>query len=204
MTLHGFTVKQFGMQRWQQRVQLQVDRLLDIEEISRRLGGKASGIQKAFECWRDKRRHGRVGLDDYDWLPADDVVTTHIDVSPENPFHYRFTSHHLKYFPWMTGRRLADFPHREIVRACGVEYVSCKANGEPVAHHITHDLNGFRREYVRLLLPLTSPAGDVSALVCVSRHLDSPAPDESHSTTLGDWTKRVVRHPPGASRGGRP
>lgn len=176
MTLHMLTVKLFGVGRWQKRVQLPVDKLLTIEQISQRFGRTASGIQTAFEYWRDKKRGGRVCLDEYEWEPADDVATTLIDVSPSNPLHYRFTSTHFRYFPWMTDKRLAEFPHREIATACGIEYHWCKAGGEPVSHHISHDLNGFRRDYVRLLLPLTDRSGHVSALACISRHLDSPIP----------------------------
>jgi hypothetical protein len=204
MTLRAFTVRQFGEKRWQKRVQFSVDKLLAVELINERFGRTKSGIQKAYEYWRDKKQRGRLSLDGYEWGPGDDVATTLIDVSPSSPFHYRFMSHNLKYFRWMTDRRLADFPHREIADACALEYYACKADGAPAAHHISHDLDGFRRDYLRLLLPLTDQSGRVSALACVSRHLDSPAPAESRPSIPAGSTRKAVRHPPAASRAGRP
>ncbi len=186
MTLPAFTIKQFGEKRWQKRVQFSVDKLLAVELINERFGRSKSGIQKAYEYWRDKKQRGQVSLDEYEWGPGDDVATTLIDVSPDSPLHYRFTSTRFKYFGWMMDKRLSDFPHREIVSACSTEYLACKTLGEPVAHHLSHDLNGFRRDYLRLLLPLTDRSGRVAALACVSRHLDSPVPDESHPSTPDD------------------
>lgn len=173
MTLSAYTVKRFGTQGWQKRVRFPVDKLLAIEQVNQRFGQTASGIEIAFEYWREKQVGGRVQLDDYEWEPSEDVATTLVDVSAESPFQYRFTSHHLKYFRWMTEKRLSEFPHREIITACGIEYHSCKADATPVGHHISHDLSGFKRDYLRLLLPLTDPTGRVSSLLCVSRHLDS-------------------------------
>lgn len=204
MTLPPFTIKQFGEKRWQKRVQLSVEKLLAVELINERYSRTKSGIQKAYEFWREKKQRGQLSLEEFKCGPGDDVVTTLIDVSPSSPFHYRFMSHNLKYFRWMTDRRLTDFPHRDIVDACALEYHACKAGAEPAAHHISHDLNGFRRDYLRLLLPLTDQSGRVSALACVSRHLDSPTPDGSPPSTPGGSTRKAGRRRPAASRASRP
>lgn len=183
MTLPVLTVKQFGERRWQERVQFSADSLLAIEQINQQLGVNSAGIQRALQYWKDKRRVGRVRLRDFEWEPNADVSTSLIDVSSDNPFDYSFVAHNLKFFNWMMGKRLADFPYREIVDACGAEYYSCKDAAEPVGHHIAHDLDGFKRDYLRLLLPLTDRSGRVTALACVSRHLDSPTPAESLPST---------------------
>ena len=185
MSLEVFTVKQFGEKRWQTRVRFPVARLLAIESLNQRLGGAATGIQRAYEYWQQRRRGARVADGSYELDAGDDVSTSFIDVTPESPLHYRFTSTQFKIVRWMADKRLAEFPHRDIVHACSTEYLSCKSAGEPVGHHISHDLDGFRRDYLRLLLPLTDRTGRVSALVCVSRHLDSPAPAGSSPSTLG-------------------
>jgi hypothetical protein len=185
MSLKVFTVKQFGDGRWQARVRFPVERLLSIEQLSQRLGGAATGIQRAYEYWQQRKRGARVRADDYELEASDDVSTSLIDVTPESPLQYRFTSTQFKIVRWMADRRLAEFPHSDIVHACSTEYLSCKAAAEPVGHHISHDLNGFRRDYLRLLLPLTDRMGRVSALVCVSRHLDLPARDGSSPSIPG-------------------
>lgn len=185
MTLDVFTIKQFGDHCWQTRVRLPVERLLAIEQLNQRLGGVATGIQRAFTYWQQRRRGAGVRADEYELETGDDVSTSLIDVTPESPFQYRFTSTQFKIVRWMADRRLVEFPHRDIVHACSTEYLACKAGAEPVGHHISHDLQGFRRDYLRLLLPLTDRTGRVSALVCVSRHLDSPAPGESSPSIPG-------------------
>lgn len=185
MSLKVFTIKQFGEQCWQTRVRLPVDKLLAIEHLNQRLGGVASGIQRAYEYWQQRRRGACIETGDYELEPGDDVSTSFIDVTPESPLQYRFTSTQFKIVRWMADRRLSEFPHRDIVHACSAEYLSCKAAVEPVGHHISHDLQGFRRDYLRLLLPLTDRMGRVSALVCVSRHLDSPTLAEPFPATQG-------------------
>ena len=185
MSLKVFTVKQVGENRWLTRARFPVDKLLAIEQLNQRLGGAATGIQRAYEYWQQRKRGAGVEADSYELEPGDDVATSLIDVTPESPLQYRFTSTQFKIVRWMADRRLDEFPHRDIVNACSAEYLSCKAAAEPVGHHISHDLDGFRRDYLRLLLPLTDRMGRVSALVCVSRHLDSPAPAESSPAIPG-------------------
>ena len=179
MSLRIFTIKQFGENRWQTRVRFPVDRLLSIEQLGQRLGGAATGIQRAYEYWQQRKRGAGVEADSYELEPGCDVSTSLIDVTPESPLHYRFTSTQFKIVRWMADKRLAEFPHRDIVYACSNEYLACKTAAEPVGYHISHDLDGFRRDYLRMLLPLTDRTGRVSALVCVSRHLDSPIPGGS-------------------------
>lgn len=178
MNLPVFTVKRFGEQSWHERVRFPAENLLAIEQINQNLSVNETGIQLAFNYWKGKSRAGRVRLDQYDWEPSADVATSLIDLTPSNPFAYSFVAHNLRCFSWMTGKQLAEFPHREIVDACAIEYLSCKCEAEPVGHHISHNLHGFKRDYLRLLLPLTDRSGRVSALACVSRHLDSPTPAE--------------------------
>jgi hypothetical protein len=185
MTLDYFTIKRFHDSSWQERVRMPVDKLLVIESITQKLSPKSTGIQRAFEYWHDKKRRGRVRVNDFEWIPSDDVATTLVDVSPLSPFHYRFMSHNLRYFHWMVEKPLAEFPHREIIEACSLEYHACKIDAEPVGHHISHDLNGFNRDYLRLLLPLTNQHGDVSVLACVSRHLGLSTRAGSLPTTPG-------------------
>ena len=183
MTVHGLTMTHFGGQGWQKRVQMPVDRLIAIEEIGERMHHSMSAIQKAFRHWQDRTEKGRVRIDNFQMAPADDSAFLLIDVTPESPYHYRFSVKRDKYFRWLEEKRLAEFPYSEIIRSCTNEYYTCKMTGDPVGHHITHDLNGFKRDYLRLLLPLADQRGRVAALACVSRHLDYQAPDELRPST---------------------
>lgn len=183
MTLRAFTMTQMGEQGWQKRQQMPVDKLLEIEQIGEKLCQSTSAIQKAYSYWQSENRGGRTSLEDFKLAPVDDGAFLLIDVTPESPYHYRFSVKRDVYFRWMEEKRLAEFPYPDIIRFCGNEYYSCKTAAEPFGHHISHDLKGFRREYLRLLLPLTDRSGRVSALACVSRHLESPTPVESTPST---------------------
>jgi len=174
MTLGVITVKQFGDRRWQIRELVPVDKLLAIEKIGDDLSRSNSGIQNAFKYWQERKRKGRVRTDDFKLGPMESATTLLIDVTPENPYNYKFLVKRDLCFKWLQDRRLAEFPYSDIIRWCSTEYHSCKSSAEPVGYHISHDLNGFKRDYLRLLLPLTDQSGHVSALACVSRHLDSP------------------------------
>lgn len=182
MTLRTFTMTHLGEQGWQKRQQMPVDKLLEIEQIGEKLCHSTSVIQKAFGYWKKENRSGRTSLADFDFVPSEDGAVSLIDVTPESPYHYRFSVKRAVYIQWMEDKVLAEFPYSDIIRSCSNEYYWCKATAEPVGHHISHDLKGFRREYVRLLLPLTDRSGRVSALACVARHLDLPTPAESRPT----------------------
>ena len=182
MTLRAFTMTQLGDQGWQKRIQMPVDKLLEIEQIGEQVCHSKSGIQKAFEYWLENSSDG-AGLDGFNLAPIEDGAISLIDVTPDSPYHYRFSVKFAKYIRCMEDKRLAEFPYSDIIRSCSNEYYWCKVNAEPVGHHISHDLKGFRRDYLRLLLPLRDRSGRVSALACVSRHLDSPTPGGSLPST---------------------
>lgn len=147
-----------------------------------------TNIKLVQEYWHALMTDGRVHAADFN--PACDlgnpedlgVTISHIDVDVDNPWHYRFTSYNGRYFNWMSGKCLAEFPLPPVVDDCAVEYYECKSAGRPVAHHIQHDLNGFRRDYLRLLLPLSGKDGSLTGLVSVGRHLSIPDPGELSPT----------------------
>jgi len=183
MTLRAFTMTQMGDEGWQKRQQMPVDTLLAIEQIGEQVGRSKSAIQKAFSYWQIEHRNGRTSQKDFNLAPINTGAISLIDVTPESPYHYRFSVKRDVYFRWMEEKPLAEFPYPDIIRFCSNEYYSCKMAAEPFGHHISHDLKGFKREYLRLLLPLTDRSGRVSALACVSRHLDSPTPVGSSPST---------------------
>lgn len=174
---------------WQRRTRLDFNKLMAMEHAVAGVTRTPTGINIVQEYWRSQMSAGVVHFEDFN--PVRDlgdladlgVTVCHVDVRGENPWHYRFTSFKGLYFGWMGGRCLADFPLPPVVDDCAVEYFECKSAGQPVAHHIQHNINGFSRDYLRLLLPLAGGDGSPTALVSVGRHLVIQDPGESSPAT---------------------
>ena len=168
------TVIRRSPEGWQRRTQLDFDKLIAMERSLVAVTRMPTNVTVVYDYWLSLRRGGIVRLKDF--APRRDlgkmgVTVTQIDVDSDNPWHYRFTSHKGVYFGWMNGKCLADFPLTPVIDECAIEYFECKSAGRPVAHHIEHELSGFRRDYLRLLLPLSGCDGSPRALVSVVRHL---------------------------------
>lgn len=182
------TVLRRSEEGWQRRTRLDFDLLMAMEEAYAAVTGAPTSVRRMQEYWRSRMVDGQVYARDFDPVhdlgtPEElDITFSQVDVAVENPWHYRFTSYTGRYFSWMRGRCLAEFPLPPVVDDCAVEYFECKAAGRPVAHHIQHDFNGFSRDYLRLLLPLSGMNGSPMALVSVGRHLGIPDPAESSPT----------------------
>jgi len=169
-------------------MRLDFDMLMSMEQAFAVATRTPTNIERMQAYWRARMTHGRVYAADFN--PARDlgnpedlgITFSHVDVDVENPWHYRFTSYTGRYFSWMCGKCLAEFPLPPVVDDCAVEYYECKSAGQPVAHHIQHDLNGFSRDYLRLLLPLSGKDGSLTGLVSVGRHLSIPDPGELSPT----------------------
>ena len=176
---------------WQRRTLLDIDKLMAMERALAAVTRMPTNINLAYAYWQQRQRVSSVQVGTFEphQRPENNSMITIIDVDVENPWHYRFASHKGRYFGWMDGKRLAEFPLAPIVDECAIEYLECKSAGRPVAHHIQHKLNGFSRNYLRLLLPLADCAGTTRALVSVVRHLAPQDPVESSQATRRGSTR---------------
>jgi hypothetical protein len=159
----------------QMRIRLGVDGLLHTEKTIRRLTGSSTPMLQAYETWNQSRQDGYVRLEDFRLEPNNAVSTYMVDVQPEDPQDYRFLDFRVLYVPGLDGTRLSEHPIAEFRRDLAFEYLHCKTTGEPDGYRITHNFAGFKRDYLRLFLPLCDRRGAVTTLACVSQHLEVPA-----------------------------
>jgi hypothetical protein len=156
------------------------DMLLAMEKAIASVTRTPRGIDLVHEYWRRQSNQGVVRATDFD--PEDalgdpeklGVTISLVDVEMENPWHFRFARFNGRYFAGLDGRCLSDFPLTPVINDCALEYFDCKAETKPSAHHIRHNLNGFSRNYLRLLLPLVGDDGSPTRIVTVGRHLGCP------------------------------
>ena len=162
----------------QRRINLGVDALLAAESV----GGWARNtpFRAAFEHWKGRMKDGSVQERDIDI----DVLrgTSHylIDVSPENPEHYRFiifsatggtSKRYSDHIAGLHGTVVAKHPLAAMREEMMREYLSCKLQKQPSAYRLTHRMSGLNRDYLRLLLPLCDRRGNVVSLLGAARHL---------------------------------
>lgn len=184
--MHTTTVIRRSAAGWQRRTQLPFDRFMAMEKSIAKVTRVPNNISAVYDYWFDRMRNGVVHLKDFtphQNLERNTSTVTLIDVDGEDPWHYRFASHKGLYFGWMDGKCLSEFPLIPIVDECAIEYFECKSDRRPTAHHIQHNLNGFSRNYLRLLLPLAADDARPVALVSVVRHLALQYPGESSQAT---------------------
>ena len=73
----------------------------------------------------------------------------------------------------MSNERIGSYPYKMHARACATEYLDCKTEAQPIAHHLNQVLAGYRREYVRLMILVFNPKGKVSRIVYAHRYISS-------------------------------
>jgi hypothetical protein len=159
----------------QQRYDLGIDGLLNAESTVEWLMRTPTPLQRAYAVWEDRKRSGYVRQDDFRLTPADGISTCMMDVTAEDPARYRFTAFNVLCVQELAGKVIAEHPIPQLRSDLMCEYSICKASRQVMAYRIVHAFGNFRRDYLRLLLPLCDRTGSVTALACLSRHLAAPA-----------------------------
>lgn len=167
------------MNDWQERTEITVDTLMEIERIGERLGQPSSNIQRAFQHWSEQHTAGFVRAGQFRFDDGASIV----DATPHNPLGFHFIHYGGVNFRQMRGQTLGDFPIKECVHPCAGEYFECRSSNRPLAQRIQHSIGGFMRDYVRLLLPLCDAGGRVTRLVSVYRHIEPQPPAQSSAAT---------------------
>lgn len=158
----------------QRRHDLGVDALLNAEGMVEWLTREPTALQRAYALWESLKKRGVVRAVDFA-LPLTSGLSTYMmDVTADDPAHYRFTAFNVLCVPELADKVIAEHPIQPLRADLMCEYNRCKTAGTPMAHRITHIFGGFRRDYLRLLLPLCDRRGNVTALACMSRHLATP------------------------------
>jgi hypothetical protein len=159
----------------QQRQDLGIDALLNVEGMVEWLTRAPTPLQRAYAQWESRKRNGFVRTTDFELPQADGLSTYFMDVTPDDPAQYRFTAFNVLYVKELAGKVIAEHPIKQIQADLMCEYTLCKATKNASAHRITHIFGGFKRDYLRLLLPLCDRRGKATALACIARHLAAPA-----------------------------
>jgi len=159
----------------QQRHDLGIDALLNVESMVEWLTRTPTPLQRAYAQWESLKRDGVVRAADFELLQAPGLSTYVMDVTPEDPAHYRFTAFNVLCVRELANKVIAEHPIKHVQADLMCEYAMSKTTNSPMAHRIFHIFGGFRRDYLRLLLPLCDRRGNVTALACISRHLEAPA-----------------------------
>jgi hypothetical protein len=159
----------------QQRHDLGIDALLNVESMVEWLTRAPTPLQRAYAQWESLKRGGFVRAAEFE-LPHSAGLSTYImDVTPDDPAQFRFTAFNVLYVRELENKVIAEHPIKQIQADLMCEYTLCKATKNAMAHRIFHIFGGFKRDYLRLLLPLSDFRGNVTALACISRHLAAPA-----------------------------
>ncbi len=170
------------MEDWQERTEITVDALLEIERIGERLGQPSSNIRRAFQYWSERHTVGFVRAAQFRFEDGASIV----DATPHDPLGFHFIHYGGVNFRQMRGKTLGEFPIQQCAHPCAGEYFECRSSNRPLAQRIQHSINGFMRDYVRLLLPLCDGSGRVTRLATVYRHIErQPLVQSSAATAAG-------------------
>lgn len=159
----------------QQRISIDIPSLMKLEDAFGWFDGRPTPLQSVYKRWEDRRRFGVVQEEDFAMKPIPGIASCKIGVETDNPSNYQFQATNLLCSNELSGRVIAEHPIEAVQADLMYEYLMCKWTGEPAAYQIRHDFGGFRRGYLRLLLPLWNRAGTVTSLACFARHLEAPA-----------------------------
>lgn len=158
----------------QQRFDIGVDGLINSETVVEWIAGRPTPVQAAYASWENGKRSGFVRESDFKLGIYEGISTFLVDVIPDDPGEFRYTGANLLYVSQLDGTVVGDHPIESVRVDLMYEYLMCKLYNRPLGYRIRHSFSGFRRDYLRLLLPLCDRHGNVTSLACVSRHLAVP------------------------------
>ena len=159
----------------QQRHDLGVDALLNVETMVEWLTQAPTPLQRAYALWESRKRDGFVRATEFEMPPATGLSTYVLDVTSDDPAQFRFTAFNVLYVRELANKVVAEHPIKQLRADLMCEYTLCKTTKNAMAHRILHIFGGFKRDYLRLLLPLCDHRGQVTGLACIARHLAAPA-----------------------------
>lgn len=158
-----------------QRFDIGVDGLINSETVIEWIDRKPTPVQATYASWENCKRAGHVRESDFVLGRFEGVSTCLVDVTEEDPADFRYVEANLQYVSQLAGTAVGDHPIEGIRDDLMYEYLMCKLYNRPLGYRIRHSFGGFRRDYLRLLLPLCDRHRNVTALACISRHLAAPA-----------------------------
>jgi hypothetical protein len=158
----------------QQRFDIGVDGLINSESVIEWLDRKPTPVQAVYAEWENCKRFGIVRECDFDLRHHDGLSTCLVDVSDADPAKYRYIAGHLQYANELGGKVVGEHPIENVRVDLMYEYRMCKLTNSALGYRIRHSFGGFKRDYLRLLLPLCDRNQNVTTLACISRHLAVP------------------------------
>lgn len=158
-----------------QRFDIGVDGLINSESVIEWIDRKPTPVQATYASWENSKQSGYVRASDFVLGGFDGVSTCFIDVTAEDPAEFRYIGENLRYVRQLAGTTVGEHPIEGFRDDLMYEYLMCKLHNRPLGYRIRHSFGGFRRDYLRLLLPLCDRNRNVTSLACISRHLAAPA-----------------------------
>lgn len=163
------------------RIDIGVDRLMRAEDAA---GTGPTYMVEAYKRWTSAAQNGFTKEQDFfaDRFPFGPNFK--IDVDADNPKAFRFeiimpagndSGRYTRHVSQITGSVVAEHPIKEMHADMMIEYDACKRSRLASAYRLTHNVNGFVRDYARLLLPVCDRQGKVTALMGYARHFEVPS-----------------------------
>lgn len=163
------------------RIDIGIDRLMKAEGAG---GIGPTYMVEAYKRWLSVARDGFTKEQDFfaNGLPLGPNYK--IDVRADNPKAFRFeiimpagsdSGRYTRHVSQIMGSVVAEHPIKEMHADMMIEYDTCKRGRLASAYRLTHNVNGFVRDYARLLLPVCDRQGNVTALMGYARHLEVPS-----------------------------
>jgi len=164
-----------------QRIDIGIDRLMKAECAG---GFGPTFLVDAYRRWLSAAQNGVTTEQNLYGDGLHSAANYVIDVRADNPRAFRFniikpagnnTGRYSEHVSQIMDSVVSEHPMQEMRADMMLEYDTCKRSKRASAYRLTHDVNGFVRDYVRLLLPVCDRQGHVTALLGYARHLEVPS-----------------------------
>jgi len=97
-----------------------------------------------------------------------------VDVGTEDPMYFTMRNHPGGICGNWDNSRFIDYPVAIHATACALEYYDCKEHKQPIYTHIHQMIQGVKREYAKLMVPIADENGNATQVFYAWRFLRYP------------------------------
>lgn len=134
---------------------------------------QGTSLTDLFWYWQERAmlENGLPSLENFQFA---DKTLPWVDVTTEDPMYFTLRNHPGGICGNWDNARFIDYPVAIHATACALEYFDCKEHQQPIYTHIHQMIQGVKREYAKLMVPVADKNGNTTQVFYAWQFLRYP------------------------------